>query len=260
MRLPVLGRLGQRVSWMIVAGLMVMASVANLAFADPQSSLLFTAYAAVMVGFAGATFDIVIDAYRIEILKPEQLGVGSGMSQYGWRIGSVAAGGLALVLAARMGWSVAYLACAGFALPAMITALLLGEPDRHRAAVEKKGLTTIRQSIIDPFTEFFQRQGAVLVLIFILVHKIGDTLANLTFRLLFDDLGYTNDEIALYDVGFGFWAYLIGIFVGGFLYARMGMKKSVLLSLVLMCVSNFSFAWLASVGHNNWGMAGAIGL
>ena len=258
-RLPVLGRLGQRVSWMIVAGLMVMASVANLAFADPQSSLLFTAYAAVMVGFAGATFDIVIDAYRIEILKPEQLGVGSGMSQYGWRIGSVAAGGLALVLAARMGWSVAYLACAGFALPAMITALFLGEPDRHRAAIEKKGLTTIRQSIIDPFTEFFQRQGAVLVLIFILVHKIGDTLANLTFRLLFDDLGYTNDEIALYDVGFGFWAYLIGIFVGGFLYARMGMKKSVLLSLVLMCVSNFSFAWLASVGHNNWGMAGAIG-
>ena len=258
-RIPVLGRLGQRVSWMIVAGLFVMGSVANLAFADPQSSLLFTAYAAVLVGFAGATFDIVIDAYRIEILKPEQLGVGSGMSQYGWRIGSVAAGGLALVLAARMGWSVAYLACAGFALPAMVTAFLMGEPDRYRAAIEKKGLTTIRQSIIDPFVEFFKRQGAVLVLIFILVHKIGDTLANLTFRLLFDDLGYTNDEIALYDVGFGFWAYLIGVFVGGFLYARMGMKKSVLLSLVLMCISNFSFAWLASVGHNNWGMAGAIG-
>ncbi len=258
-KVPVLHRLGQRVSWMLVAGLMVIAAVANLAFANPQSSLLFTAYAAVCVGFAGATFDIVIDAYRIEILKPEQLGVGSGMSQYGWRIGSVAAGALALVLAARVGWSAAYMACAAFALPAMITALLMGEPERHKVVIEKKGISTISQSIIGPFTEFFQREGAFLVLLFILVHKIGDTLANLTFRLLFDDLGYTNDEIAIYDVGFGFWAYLIGIFVGGFLYARMGMKKSVLLSLVLMCVSNFSFAWLASVGHSNWGMAGAIG-
>src|SRR3546814_18369735 len=76
---------------------------------------------------------------------------------------------------------------------------------------------------------------------------------------LFDDLGYTNDEIAIYDVGLGFWAYLIGIFIGGILYSRMGMKRSVLLSLVLMAVSNFSFALLAAAGHSNWGMAGAIG-
>jgi PAT family beta-lactamase induction signal transducer AmpG len=97
------------------------------------------------------------------------------------------------------------------------------------------------------------------VLLFILLHKIGDTLANLTFRLLFDDMGYTNDEIAIYDVGIGFWAYLIGIFVGGVLYARMGMKRSVLVSLLLMGVSNFSFALLAALGKSNWGMAGAIG-
>ena len=115
------------------------------------------------------------------------------------------------------------------------------------------------RSIAGPLVEFFRRRGAFLVLLFILLHKIGDTLANLTFRLLFDDLGYSNDEIAIYDVGIGFWAYLIGIFVGGVLYARMGMKRSVLLSLVLMCVSNFSFAALAAMGKSNWGMAGAIG-
>ena len=97
------------------------------------------------------------------------------------------------------------------------------------------------------------------MLLFILLHKIGDTLANLTFRLLFDDLGFTNDEIAIYDVGIGFWAYLIGIFIGGILYAQLGMKRSVLISLVLMAVSNFSFALLAASGHSNWGMAGAIG-
>ena len=104
-----------------------------------------------------------------------------------------------------------------------------------------------------------QRSGALLVLLFVLVHKVGDTLANLTFRLLFNDLGFSNDEIAIYDVGFGFWAYLIGIFIGGVLYARMGLKRSVLLALILMAISNLSFALLAMAGHSNWGMAGAIG-
>lgn len=258
-RLPVIGRMGQRVSWMIFAAVLVMLAVANLALQDPKADIFQTALAAILVGLAGATFDIVIDAYRIEILKPEQLGIGSGMSQYGWRIGSVSAGALALFLAARVGWQSAYLACAMFALPAVIAALWAGEPERHRDPAARKGSNAILQSIVGPFVEFFQRQGALLVLLFILIHKIGDTLANLTFRLLFNDLGYTNDEIAIYDVGFGFWAYLIGIFVGGILYARMGMKRSVLLSLILMGISNFTFAWLAATGKSNWGMAGAIG-
>ena len=258
-RLPLLGRLGQRVSWLVFAGLLVMAAVVNLALVDPSASLIQTAYAAILVGVAGATFDFVIDAYRIETLKPEQLGVGSGMSQYGWRIGSVAAGALALVLAARIGWQEAYMACAIFALPAMLTGLLLGEPERHRDPLARRGASELWQSISGPLLEFFRRRGAMLVLLFILLHKIGDTLANLTFRLLFDDMGYSNDEIAIYDIGIGFWAYLIGIFIGGILYARIGMKRSVLLSLILMGVSNLSFAALAALGKSNWGMAGAIG-
>ncbi len=258
-RLPIVGALGKRVSWLLLAGALVIAAVVNLALVDPRSSLPATAYAAILVGAAGATFDIVIDAYRIELLKPEELGVGSGMTQYGWRIGSVAAGALALVLASRIGWSGAYMACAVFALPAMLTGLVMGEPERHRDPSARRGIAEVGVSIVGPLLEFFRRRGAFLVLLFILLHKIGDTLANLTFRLLFVDLGFSNDEIAIYDVGIGFWAYLIGIFVGGILYARMGMKNSVLLSLVLMGVSNFSFAALAAIGHSNWGMAGAIG-
>ncbi|NLR38853.1 MFS transporter [Novosphingobium sp. ERW19] len=257
--LPLLGRLGQRVSWMLLAGSLVMAAVANLALVDPSADLGATVLAAVLVGVAGATFDIVIDAYRIETLKPYQLGTGSGMSQYGWRIGSAGAGALALFMAARSGWSAAYLACALFALPAMLTALFLGEPERHREPTARKGVGEVFASIIGPFGEFFRRHGAWLVLLFILVHKVGDTLANLTFRLLFDDLGFTNDEIALWDVGVGFWAYLIGVFIGGVAYAKMGLKRSVLLALVLMAVSNLSFAALAAAGHSNLGMAGAIG-
>jgi MFS transporter, PAT family, beta-lactamase induction signal transducer AmpG len=258
-RIPLLGRLGQRVSWLIIAGLLAMAAIVNLALAEPKLDLANAALAAILLGIAGATFDIVIDAYRIELLEPRQLGVGAGMSQYGWRIGSVSAGALALVIAARWGWELAYIACAAFAIPAMVVGLIMGEPVRHREASHRQGLKAVRESIIAPLLEFFRRRGALLVLLFILLHKIGDTLANLTFRLLFEDLNYSNDEIAIYDVGFGFWAYLIGVFIGGALYARMGMKRSVLLSLVLMAISNLSFAALAAAGHSNWAMAGAIG-
>lgn len=258
-RLPVLGRLGQRVSWMLFAGALVIAAVVNLALVDPKASLQATVVAAVLVGIAGATFDIVIDAYRIETLRPAQLGIGSGMSQYGWRIGSAAAGGLALYLAARYGWVAAYVACAAFALPAMLTALWAGEPARREVISPKRGLGEVWRSIEGPFRDFLTRPGAALVVAFILVHKVGDTLANLTFRLLFNDMGYSNDEIAVYDVGVGFWAFLIGIFVGGILYERLGLARAVLLALVLMGISNLSFAVLAAAGHSNLGLAVAIG-
>src|ERR1041385_8288061 len=97
-RLPLIGRFGQRRSWLWVVGVLVMAAVAFLGVADPEDSLPLVAIAAIPLGVAGATFDIIIDAYRIELLEPRQLGAGSGMSQYGWRLGSAASGALALVL------------------------------------------------------------------------------------------------------------------------------------------------------------------
>ena len=258
-RLPVIGRFGQRRSWLWLVGVLMMAAVAFLGIADPDEALYMVAIAAITVGVAGATFDIVIDAYRIELLEPRQLGVGSGMSQYGWRIGATAAGALALVIAARLGWSAAYLACAVFALPAMLVGVLMGEPERHREPVKPRGVVEAIVAYFSPLLEFLKRQGALVVLLFVLIHKIGDTLANLTLRLLFKDLGFSNDEVAFYDVGVGFIALLLGILVGGILYARLGMKHAVLVSLVLMAVSNFSFAALAAAGHSNIGMAAAVG-
>jgi PAT family beta-lactamase induction signal transducer AmpG len=257
--LPIIGRLGQRVSWLILTGVLVIAAIVNLALVEPTASLPATAVAAILVAVAGSTFDIVIDAYRIEILEPRQLGVGSGMHQYGWRIGSAAAGALALVVAARAGWESGYIACAVFALPAVAVGLIMGEPSRHREPAERHGIAAAVQTVIGPLSEFFRRNGAWLVLLFVLLHKIGDTLANLTLRLLLQDLGFSNDEIALYDVGFGFWAFLAGIFVGGIAYERLGMNRSVLLSLWLMAVSNLSFSGLATLGDSNWALAAAIG-
>jgi PAT family beta-lactamase induction signal transducer AmpG len=258
-RLPLIGRFGQRRSWLWLAGALLMAAVALLGFADPGESLYVVAVAAVAVGVAGATFDIIIDAYRIELLEPRQLGVGSGMSQYGWRIGAAAAGALALILAARLGWTAAYLACAAFALPAMLVGLVMGEPPRHREPAKPHGVVEAIVAYFSPLIEFLKREGALVVLVFVLIHKIGDTLANLTLRLLFQDLGFTNDEVAFYDVGVGFVALLIGIFLGGMVYARLGMKRAVLVSLILMAVSNLSFAALAAAGHTNIGMAAAVG-
>lgn len=258
-RLPGLSHLGQRLSWLCVTALLVVMALSALAFGDPRTELGWVAIAAVGVGVAGASFDIVIDAFRIESLRSDQLGVGSGMSQYGWRIGSVAAGSLALLVATYSNWTLSYLLCAVFVLPALIAGFWLGEPAHHRPAPPTQGMSALWQSISGPIREFFQRHGAWLVLLFVLLHKIGDTLANLTLRLLLNDLGFSNEEIATWDVGLGFFAYLTGIFLGGVLYSSLGMKRSVLLALILMAVSNLSFAWLAHNGHSNTLLAFTIG-
>lgn len=258
-KLPLIGHFGQRRSWLWLVSFLVMLAVIFLGVADPNRALVTVAIAALILGALGATLDIIIDAYRIELLEPSQLGIGSGMSQYGWRIGAASTGALALILASNFGWVVAYISCAVFILPAVFVGIFMGEPLRHKEPVAIKGLGHALIEYFSPLVEFIKRQGAWLVLFFVLIHKIGDTLANLTLRLLFDDLGFTNEEIAFYDVGFGFVAFLIGIFIGGILYARAGMKQAVLISLVLMAVSNFSFAALALVGNTNLGMALAVG-
>ena len=257
-RLPFIHRFGQRRSWLWVIGIAVIAAVVFLGSLDPSADIQMVAIAAITVGVAGATYDIIIDAYRIELLEPRQLGVGSGMSQYGWRIGSAAAGAIALVLADRYGWGIAYSVAALFALPAMLVGVFMGEPRRHREPAPVRGPVQAVIAYFSPLAEFLKRQGALVVLLFVLIHKIGDTLANLTLRLLFEDMGFTNDEIAFYDVFVGFIALLIGVFVGGILYSRLGMKKAVLISLILMAVSNFGFAMLAMVGHDNIAMASVM--
>jgi MFS transporter, PAT family, beta-lactamase induction signal transducer AmpG len=260
-RLPGLANaLGQRRAWLLVIGVGVMAAVAWLGLTDPAAGLGPVVAATLAVAFMGATYDIVIDAFRIESLTPEQLGVGSGMSQYGWRIGSSAAGALVLVLAESRGWSFAYVAAALFALPAIIAGWLLGEPARHIVAgPAARGWAAVHEAVVAPLADFLGRDGAWLALAFILFHKIGDTMANLTFRLLFNDLGFSKSEIAVYDVQLGLVALLAGVFVGGIVFSRAGMKAAVLISLVLMAVSNLSFAALAAAGHSNAGMAAAIG-
>lgn len=264
-RLPVLAdAVGQRRAWLILIAIGVVASLVWMGRVDPVASIGMMVAAALVVAFFGATFDIVIDAFRIESLSEAQLGAGSGMSQYGWRLGSAGAGALALVVAERAGWNVAYAAAALFALPALVAAVILGEPARRIVALagadDPRGMARrIYATMVEPLADFVTRPNAWLVLLFIIVHKLGDTLANLSLRLLLADLGFSKDAIAAYDVGFGLVATLAGIFVGGIVYAKLGMMRAVMLSLVLMAVSNLSFAWLSTMGPANWALMLTIG-
>jgi MFS transporter, PAT family, beta-lactamase induction signal transducer AmpG len=264
LRLPLLAdAVGQRRAWLFAVGACVIAAIVWMGRVDPVADLSLMVAAALTVAFFGATFDIIIDAFRIESLKPDQFGVGSGMSQYGWRLGSAGAGALALVVAERAGWSAAYAAAALFALPAIAAGLLLGEPVRRTAvlAAERAApfLQRARTAFVDPLADFLTRPNAWLVLLFVVVHKLGDTLANLSLRLLLADLGFSKDAIATYDVALGLVAFIIGIFVGGLLYARLGMMRTVWISLLLMAVSNLGFALLAIAGPSNLVLAAVMG-
>ncbi len=256
-RVPVLaGLIGQRRAWLLVAIALASAAIAWLGALDPTADLALFAAAAVAVGFAGATLDIVVDAIRIEWLRADQMGAGSGMTQYGWRMGSYLAGAGALLLAASGGWGLAYLSSILLFAPALVAALWLGEPVRPPAPRSGRGLgAAIRDSIIAPLADFLARKGAWIVLAFVLVHKIGDTVCQLSVRLFYNDLGFTKEEVAFYDVSIGLFGYLAGVFLGGLLYKRLGLAGSVLLSLVLMAISNAAYAGLAIIGHDVWALA-----
>lgn len=368
-RLPGSSLFGQRRSWLWLTGMLVAVGVFVLGSADPAGGIQPVLLGALILAFAGATFDIVIDAYRIESLQPNQLGIGSGMSQYGWRLGSFFAASIALYVAGRSNWEMGYFACAPLVLAALLVSLWAGEPQRKEARewpqrMSRGGYTTFlvsipvilgighlldtlldvdilfrigvfgliypivdlsmrrghdfgltgysalvlalplaaagagnwtlflgalaivalylavllakkgdegsnaygdspatleKRNIVGPMADFFRRSGAWLVFLFVLVHKIGDTMANLMIRDLLVTQGFTKEEILWGDVWIGFGALLAGIFVGGILYARMGLKRSVLVSLVLMGVSNFSFAGLAATGHSIPMLAWTIG-
>ncbi|MFN3371125.1 MAG: AmpG family muropeptide MFS transporter [Sphingomonadaceae bacterium] len=263
-RIPLLAdAIGQRRAWLVVIAACVIAALVWMGRVDPVADIRMMVLAALTVAFFGASFDVVIDAFRIESLEARQLGAGSGMSQYGWRLGSAGAGALALLVAERAGWDLAYAAAALFAIPALVAGLLLGEPARRAELIAGEAdlpfLERVRTTFIGPLADFLTRPNAILVLMFVVVHKLGDTLANLSLRLLLADLGFSKDAIAVYDVGFGLIATLVGIFVGGIVYAKLGMMRAVMLSLILMGVSNLSFAWLATMGAVNWALAATIG-
>jgi PAT family beta-lactamase induction signal transducer AmpG len=199
---PILSKiLGRRRAWMVVIQLGMMGSIIGLGFSRPESTPLITALCGLLVAFFSASQDIVIDAYRIDILDEDQQGAGAAMTQAGYRFGLLAAGAGALYLATHINWSLVYGIMAFLVLVGFITALLAPIPaaDKVIGATDRKGAGWFHNAVIAPFQEFFQRNNvgsAIFILAFILLYKFGDAFAGVMANPFYILIGFTKVEIA----------------------------------------------------------------
>ncbi len=252
--LPGLTRLlGRRRSWMLLIQVGLMAAIALLGFSNPEYTPLLTAICALAVAFFSASQDIVIDAYRIEILDAEEQGAGAAMTQAGYRLGAIVAGAGALFLAEQIDWSLVYAVMAALVTVGMLAALLAPDPVQRKPEIAVSTGGGLRAMVVDPFVEFFQRNGvstAIVILAFILLYKFGDAYAGVMAYPFYYQMGFSKSEVATVSKLFGVAATVIGVFVGGLIVKRFGIMPSLLGCGVLQMLSNLMYAAQSVVGHD----------
>jgi PAT family beta-lactamase induction signal transducer AmpG len=258
---------GQRRSWLFLVQALLFGALWQLGSSDPSNDHLAPfIFWAIAVAFLSATQDIVIDAYRIEILSDEEMPHGTAMNQFGYRTGNLLAGAGTVYLASTegvgMGWAAAYGLTAFLVIPAAIGAIWAGagtyDPSTARAAGQKLG-TWLKETVVNPFKEFLLRKGAVLILLFVLIYKVGDAMGQGMLNPMIVELGFTDTEFIAINKFVGFAALIIGSALGGPFIARLGMGRALWISGLLMMCSNFLFALLAMVGHSPTMLALAVG-
>ena len=242
--LPVLGR---RRGWMLLTQLGLLAVIVSMGAFSPQSDLRTIAWIATLLAFLSATQDIVLDAYRRELLSDVELGLGNAVHVNAYRIAGLVPGSLSLILADFLPWSMVFIVTALFMLPGMAMTLLVQEP--HRAAPPK----TLREAVVEPFHEFITRKGwnsALLILAFLLFYKLGDSMCTALATPFYLDMGFSKTQIGLIAKNAGLWPAVIGGLLGGLWMVKIGINRALWLFGVVQVVSIFGFAWLASVGHH----------
>ncbi len=254
--LPVLGKaLGQRRSWMLLAQVGVIYGLVGMASSDPVNHLEATILFAVITAFSSATQDITIDAWRIEAIGEDFQGAMAGAYQLGYRLGMIVAGGGAFSLAYYYSWPVAYLFMAGFMLIGPVMVMIIGEPEHPAVAAADRSLPPLVRlrrwfvaAVINPFREFFQRQGAfaLVILAFIMVYRISDITLGVMANPFYIDMGYSELEIGLVTKTVGPFVTIAGALVGGVLVMRYGKMRMLLAGSVLVVLTNLLFAWLAT--------------
>jgi len=271
-RLPWLYKIfGRRRSWLIVIQIGLAIAIVGLATTSPSGDPMTFGLMALGVSFMGASQDLVIDAYRIEILEDEEMPVGAAMTQFGYRVGNLIAGVMTLKLADWYSWEIAYLSMPVLLLFGLIPVLIFGEPilrgvkllekeqknvqnwmekDHQQSESVRKIVENVYLTVIVPFKEFIQRPGWWVVLLFILLLKMGDSMAAVMTAPLIGDLGFSKDEIIWANKTVGFIAVLAGAFFGGVLLTRMGTYRGLMVAAILMMVTNLSFALLAESGRD----------
>ena len=237
--------LGRRRGWMLVAQIALILSIAGLGQSDPVQNPWLLVFAAFLVTFFSASQDIVVDAYRREDLADEELGLGSSLYVNGYRVGMLLASGGGLIMADHMDFSGVYLILAVCMLPGLIATLLTPEPATPAGTPK-----TMREAVVDPLVEYFSRNGALWILVFILLYKIGDTMASAMTTPFYLDIGFSKSEIGAVVKLFGFWATITGALAGGVMMIKLGINRSLWVFGFLQALSTAGFALLANVGYS----------
>lgn len=249
---------GRRRGWMLLTQGLLILSILLLGQADPVVAPGVTAAIAVAVAFFSATQDIAVDAYRIESLEQDQQAAGAAAAVLGYRVGMLVSGAGSLYLASAYDWQTAYQVMAGFMSVGVLTVLLRPEPAGRVIGAAVAG-SWVARAVIAPFADFAARKGWLLILLFIICFKFGETLAGVMTNPFLIMIGFSKNEIATVSKLFGFWATLGGLAIGGMLMMRLGLIASLWVSGILQLLTNFLFAYQAMVGADLTILAVTIG-
>lgn len=243
-RLPFLGR---RRGWMLVTQIGLLLTLLIYAFLNPAQHLYVIMGLSLVVAFFSASQDIVLDAFRREILSDEELGLGNSIHVNAYRIAALVPGSLSLILADLMPWHNVFIITALFMLPGLLMTLFLAkEPD-----IPPSVSRTFAQTVSDPFSEFFSRKGikqAILVLLFIFLYKLGDSMATSLATPFYLDMGFSKTDIGLIAKNAGLWPAVIAGIVGGIWMLKLGINRALWVFGVAQWVTILGFAWLANFG------------
>lgn len=251
------GSLGRRRGWMALTQAALFLAIGCMGMLDPLSQVGLIAAAAAGVAFLSASQDIVIDAYRREILSDREQGLGAAVIVNAYKVAGMVPGALSLILADRMAWDAVFWITAAFMLPGLACTLLIKEPEVYGEPPK-----TLEQAILLPFKEFLARDGwrrAMWILAFVLLYKIGDSMATALSTKFYLDLGFSMTQIGLAANTTGFWASLAGGVVGGVWMLKLGINRGLWVFGALQAVAILGFAWLAQVGANTILLSAVIG-
>jgi MFS transporter, PAT family, beta-lactamase induction signal transducer AmpG len=248
--------LGRRRGWLLITQIFLLVILPLFGYLSPQFNLWNVAYLSIIVAFFSASQDVVLDAYRRELLLDYELGLGNAIHVNAYKIAGLVPGSLSLILADHLPWNSVFFITALFMIPGLLTTLLIKEPQLNGAP------KTLRAAVIEPFEEFRSRglKSGLLILAFIFFYKLGDSMATALATPFYLDMGFSKTEIGLIAKNAGLWPSVIGGLLGGVWMLRLGINRALWLFGVVQMVSILGFAWLAMVGHNPLWLAIVIGV
>ena len=250
--------MGRRRGWLIIFQVLLLASISMAGLLDPKSQIMTVAIISIAIAFFSASQDAVIDAYRRELLLDNELGLGTAIHVNAYRIAGLIPGSLALILADVFAWELVFFITGLFMIPGIVLTILIKEP-----LLKVMPPKTIKEAVIEPFMEFINRKGikeAILILLFIFLYKIGDSMATALATPFYMDLGFSMTEIGVIAKTVGFWASIIGGILGGILMIKIGINRALWIFGFMQMFATLSFAWLAISGYSPLILGITVGL